>query len=573
MKRKQISMLVSVALVVGLAALSTPKPALAAAYTWTGTVSTAWNDSGNWNPSGVPGSTDDVTIPGTGVPNEPTISSADVTIKSLTIQSGRTLTLSGNRTLTLAGNFSNEGAFNAQSDTTVTFTSVATVSGSGTFNFFNFAINASGQTVNVNVNINVVGAFTKSAGSFGQAICSDTSDPAVIFTGSSSSIVGITPSFCDLAINSGASVNSNVNFNVKRNLTNNGTLNVTGGTLEFTTVAVTSSISGSGTTTLNNVSTSAASKVVNPINHSMIINGNWNNPGTMTATGGTVTFAGTAPTCCGAGTTNFNNLTISSGTTLNHNEGTFNIAGNWTNNSTFTAGTGTVTFNGTGISTIGGLSTTAFNSLTINSGATVVVPDSDTPFTVAGTMTNNGRLQQTRTVNGANKVFLNISADKFYGVEINPGSANMGQATVNIKGNQACNTTDTLVHRCFDIAPTTAQNATIKFWYLNAERNNNDPASMKVYRWTGSVWSEETGTYTRGTSGSYEWVQVTDMDQYSVFGLDDGPPTGTPTAVTLSSFTAHPTTSQPTFFRWPWLALAGTVVACGGAVVRRWLGR
>ena len=42
-----------------------------------------------------------------------------------------------------------------------------------------------------------------------------------------------------------------------------------------------------------------------------------------------------------------------------------------------------------------------------------------------------------------------------------------------------------------------------------------------------------------------------------------------PTAVTLSSFTARPTTSQPTFFRWQWLALAGAVVAFGGVAVAR----
>jgi predicted extracellular nuclease len=58
-------------------------------------------------------------------------------------------------------------------------------------------------------------------------------------------------------------------------------------------------------------------------------------------------------------------------------------------------------------------------------------------------------------------------------------------------------------------------------------------------------------------------------DTFDGLGSHDGP-----TAVTLSTFTAHPTSPQPTFFRWPWLALAGTVVAVGGvAAARRWLGR
>jgi hypothetical protein len=46
-----------------------------------------------------------------------------------------------------------------------------------------------------------------------------------------------------------------------------------------------------------------------------------------------------------------------------------------------------------------------------------------------------------------------------------------------------------------------------------------------------------------------------------------------PTAVTLSSFAARSPTSQPTFSRWQWLALAGAVIALGGiAVARRLLG-
>ena len=51
--------------------------------------------------------------------------------------------------------------------------------------------------------------------------------------------------------------------------------------------------------------------------------------------------------------------------------------------------------------------------------------------------------------------------------------------------------------------------------------------------------------------------------------FDDMSFASNPTAITLSSFTAHPTASQPTFFRWPWVALAGAVVAFGGGAVAR----
>lgn len=61
-----------------------------------------------------------------------------------------------------------------------------------------------------------------------------------------------------------------------------------------------------------------------------------------------------------------NNLTISSGT-LNANNLAISVGGNWTNNGTFTPGTGTVTFNGAAASqTIGGTTSTSFNNLTLN---------------------------------------------------------------------------------------------------------------------------------------------------------------------------------------------------------------
>ena len=64
-------------------------------------------------------------------------------------------------------------------------------------------------------------------------------------------------------------------------------------------------------------------------------------------------------------------------------------------------------------------------------------------------------------------------------------------------------------------------------------------------------------------------------DWYEETGPTQGQENDTqkPTAVTLSSLTARPFAPQATLFRWPWLALAGAVVFCGGAVARRLLGR
>lgn len=72
--------------------LTAAATATAATRTWTGNVSTSWTNSSNWS-GGVPGSSDDVVIPGSR-PRYPTISAND-TVDDITIQSGGSITISG----------------------------------------------------------------------------------------------------------------------------------------------------------------------------------------------------------------------------------------------------------------------------------------------------------------------------------------------------------------------------------------------------------------------------------------------------------------------------------------------
>ncbi|MBL0336102.1 MAG: hypothetical protein IPP73_12570 [Chitinophagaceae bacterium] len=76
------------------------------------------------------------------------------------------------------------------------------------------------------------------------------------------------------------------------------------------------------------------------------------------------------------------NISIESGATLNFSGAyTLNVKGDWTNSGTFTAGTGTVAFNGSAAQTITGV--TVFNNLTINNSAGVT---SGNNFTVNGVL-------------------------------------------------------------------------------------------------------------------------------------------------------------------------------------------
>lgn len=102
-------------------------------------------------------------------------------------------------------------------------------------------------------------------------------------------------------------------------------------------------------------------------------------------------------------------LRIESGANLTMGNGTLTVAENWVNNGTFTPGTGTVSFTGSGTHTISGISGAHnFHNLTMNKAGEVQL---SVPIAMSGALTlTNGRLNigtfnldlPTNTVNGGN---------------------------------------------------------------------------------------------------------------------------------------------------------------------------
>lgn len=117
---------------------------------------------------------------------------------------------------------------------------------------------------------------------------------------------------------------------------------------------------------INGLFTINTGSSLNTQSNSMIIGGNWNNNGTFTPGTGTVTFNGTTAISGSTASHNFYNITINSGKSLTAPDGNLNVAGNWTNNGTFTAGNGTVVFNGNAPQTITSGSS-SFNNIIFNS--------------------------------------------------------------------------------------------------------------------------------------------------------------------------------------------------------------
>jgi CSLREA domain-containing protein len=99
--------------------------------TWVGGVDTDWNNGANWDTGVVPTAADIVLIPSAGVTHEPSISTADVTVSSVTVQSGRTLTIANGRTLDAATTTVNGGAvLNVAAAQTGTLKGTLTLDGS-----------------------------------------------------------------------------------------------------------------------------------------------------------------------------------------------------------------------------------------------------------------------------------------------------------------------------------------------------------------------------------------------------------------------------------------------------------
>jgi predicted RNA-binding protein with TRAM domain len=121
-------------------------------FYWTGTTSTDWAVSSNWNNGTVPTSSDDVYI--TSVPtNQPHVTLAPGTpavCNNLEVQSGATLTIDAGKALTASGATSNEGTFLIETDATGigSFMDNGTITGSGSFQMEQYLTGAGGGTPN-----------------------------------------------------------------------------------------------------------------------------------------------------------------------------------------------------------------------------------------------------------------------------------------------------------------------------------------------------------------------------------------------------------------------------------------
>jgi len=110
----------------------------------------------------------------------------------------------------------------------------------------------------------------------------------------------------------------------------------------------------------------------------------------------------------------------------------------------------------------------------------------------------------------------NVDDFSLFALDI-PGGG-VANVHVSISGNQFCSGRVAGVRRCFDITPATALTATVRFYFGEAERNNQVLDDLLVHHYDGD-WTEEPGPYIRGGTGDAQYVQAQNVDGFSLFAL------------------------------------------------------
>ena len=281
--------------------------------------------------------------------------------------------------------------------------------------------------------------------------------------------------------------------------------------------------------------------------------------GTISEGSRNLTKAGAGTLSFGANTVTLNSLTISAGT-LTSTSGTMNLAGDFTNNSTFTHNSGTVNFNGSGAQAIGGTTATTFNNLTSSGGGTKTLGNNAAVngalvFTSGNIATGSntlslggsascavtsgyvvGNLKKTYSSTGS---FTFCVGDSGYSpVDVNV-TATIGDFTVKaIKGQHpqygGGAPGSGALQRYWTLTGT-GQTANLTFYYIDPDdiEVTADESTYEIVKRDGSGWTAPGGSVNTGANTA----TISSVTSFSDWTLGATTPSS-PTAVKLISFDA-----------------------------------
>ncbi|MES2618758.1 MAG: T9SS type A sorting domain-containing protein [Bacteroidota bacterium] len=350
--------------------------------------------------------------------------------KEVTIGSGCTFNGSS-FSHTFKSNWINNGTFTG-STSTVTFTGVTSIlSGSGTNNFSNLTLSATGITASGSTAINVSGNLATSApGAFTHA-----SGGSVTMTGASKTISGNGFEFANLVIS--GSVTTAANINIYGNLTNNGTFAASGGVITMN--GASKVLNGSSTTTFYTLSIEGS--ITTAIDFTVLANLSVAISGSFTASAGTATFNGVSSF---SGTANLYNVTINASRTLTMGSSAIlGIANTFTKTGTLDVTTlvpNTIVYNSTGAQNV--VSAT-YHNLEVSNGNT------KTPLG-AVTVNNDFTIKTGTTFNGSSYVF------SLYRHWNNNGTFTAATSDIQLRGINAATITGATTFRTLTVNKSTA---------------------------------------------------------------------------------------------------------------------
>ena len=318
----------------------------------------------------------------------------------ITLNTGTSWNETANSTYSLAGNFTNNATTFTGNAGIHTFTgNTKILNGATTFSIPSVTFSGSytnNGTLTVNTTLEGSGTLTQGVGSIlnmGRSstitnLSAGSNSNTVNYTGTSQKILPISYYHLTLSGN-GTDTLTNVS-------TINGNFTTSGSVL----VSAANSLTIAGNVNIGSTSTFMAGSFTHNVG------GNWTKNGSFTSTGSTINFNGTNVQIISANIANFNNiifsgtgnitaagtlgiggdLTINSGSTFIAGNFTHTLKGNWINNGSFAANSGTISLINTVLQNIGGSVSTTFNNLGMNGtgGATLGIATS-----VAGTLTLN----------------------------------------------------------------------------------------------------------------------------------------------------------------------------------------
>lgn len=518
---------------------------------------------------------------------------ANITIEGNVAIGASTVFNGGAYTHNISGNWVNNGTFAGAAGTISFISSGSSISGTGAHNFFNlnFAatnIMASGSSnlaVAGNLSVSGAGSFTHAAGGTlsltgtgktitGQGITLDNlsvsgsvtaatditvtgnlsvsgsfngTDGRTTCAGTGKTISGTgTLIFGILSVP--GTVTTAVNFTVNNSLEVIGSFTATAGTATFTSTVLLNGIANLFNIVINGTSLQLSSNAVLGIAGSFTLTGgtlntgttrpntvNYNGAGAQSVTAGTydnLQFStGGTKTAGGIVTVN-SDISIAAGVVFNAGNFQHNIAGNWSNNGSFTASGSNVVFNGGSNTTISGSNT--FNTLTLNKSTAVTEVTLTGAVSVASLSMTNGNIKTGSNIltitgnrSGNGIIMGNIKhqhsftsgvAYAFEGPDNTLAFTGITTASWVMISVTAAPVTDFpqsgSVNRIYNITSNTLLDLAVvnlRLHYEDAELNGNTEGSMGLWKNTGTGWTTS-GKTSNSTTANY-------VEQNNILGV------------------------------------------------------